>query len=183
MWKKMHDPSLDEHFVSSEEVYHGRLLHVFRDKVTLVDGKETTRELIRHPGAVAVVPILPDGRLVLVKQFRYPVDSVLYELPAGKLDPGEDPQHCAVRELSEETGFEAGMLEYLTTIATTPGFADEAIHLYVAKDLRKHEQHTDEGEFINLEYLTMETVREMIIKGVIYDAKTIAALGFLAMRQ
>jgi ADP-ribose pyrophosphatase len=143
--KELHEQNLDEKFVASEEVFHGRLLKVRRDKVVLPNGVETTRELIRHPGAVAIVPVLEDGSIVFVKQYRYPVGTVLYELPAGKLEPGEDPDACAPRELSEETGYDAARLEYLTSIVTTPGFTDEVIHLYKATGLTLHSQHHGRG--------------------------------------
>lgn len=179
----MHDARLDEEFISGEQVFSGRLLKVHVDKVVLPNGHKTTRELIRHPGAVAIVPVLPDGRIVFVKQYRYAVGSVIYEIPAGKLDPGEEPDVCAKRELSEETGYDAKSWQYLTSIVTTPGFSDEIIHLYLAKDLEKHDQHTDDDEFINLEALTPEQVEKMLFDGSIYDAKSIAALGLVAMLQ
>lgn len=179
--KELHEQNLDEKFVASEEVFHGRLLKVRRDKVVLPNGVETTRELIRHPGAVAIVPVLEDGSIVFVKQYRYPVGTVLYELPAGKLEPGEDPDACAPRELSEETGYDAARLEYLTSIVTTPGFTDEVIHLYKATGLTLHSQHTDADEFINVVRLTPAQVRQLILDHSIYDSKTLAALGFLAL--
>lgn len=179
--KEMHDKILDEKFETGEEVFHGRLLKVHRDTVTLPNGVKTTRELIRHPGAVAIVPVLPDGSIVLVKQYRYPVGTVLYEIPAGKLEPGEDPAACAPRELSEETGYDAQKMEYLTSIVTTPGFTDEVIHLYKATGLTLRAQHTDADEFINVVVLPPEKVRQLILDHAIYDSKTLAALGFLKM--
>lgn len=176
-----HDKALDEKFVSGKDVFTGRLLKVKSDTVLLPDGKETSRELIRHPGAVAIVPVLPNGNIIFVKQFRYPVGTVLYEIPAGKLEKGEDPDLCATRELSEETGYKAGHLQYLTSIVTTPGFSDEVIHLYKAWDLEKHQQHPDEDEFINVVELPEAKVRTMILEHQIYDSKTLAALGFLKM--
>ena len=130
MLKKFHEAALDEIYVpgSNEEVFSGRLLKVQRDHVTLPNGNDTTREYIRHPGAVAIVPVLPDGRVVLVKQCRYPLATLLWEIPAGKLDhgPEEDPAECAKRELSEETGYDAEHWQKLISIATTPGFSDES---------------------------------------------------------
>lgn len=107
------------------------------DSVILPNGRETTRELIHHPGAVAIVPILDDGSIIFVKQYRYPVGTVMYEIPAGKLDPGEEPDVCAERELSEETGYSAKEWQRLTSIVTTPGFTDEVIHLYAARRFGK----------------------------------------------
>ena len=180
MLKKFHDTVLDEVYVegSNEEVFRGRLLKVQRDHVTLPNGKDTTREYIRHPGAVAIVPVLDDGRIVLVKQCRYPLGTLLWEIPAGKLDHGEaeDADECARRELSEETGYEAANWQYLVSIATTPGFSDEIIHLYKAWGLAKYAQHTDEDEFIGIEAFTVEQIKAMIADGEIYDAKTLCAL-------
>ncbi len=180
MLKKFHEPQLDEVYVegSNEEVFSGRLLKVQRDHVTLPNGNDTTREYIHHPGAVAIVPLLDDGRVVLVKQCRYPLRTLLWEIPAGKLDhgEGEDPLDCARRELSEETGYEAQNWQHLVSIATTPGFSDEIIHLYKAWGLQKFAQHTDEDEFIGVQAFTPQQLRAMIAAGELYDAKTLCAL-------
>jgi len=178
MIKKFHDPELDEHYISNERVFSGRLLKVELDHVKLPNGTESTREYIRHPGAVAIVPVLDDGRIVLVKQCRYPLGTVMWEIPAGKLDHGEneDPLECAKRELSEETGYDASNWQKLISIATTPGFSDEIIHLYKAWGLTAHNQHTDEDEFIGVEAFTLEQIKTMILNGELYDAKTLCAL-------
>lgn len=180
MLKKFHDVALDEVYVagSNEEVFSGRLLKVQRDHVTLPNGNDTTREYIRHPGAVAIVPVLADGRVVLVKQCRYPLGTLLWEIPAGKLDHGEaeDADECARRELSEETGYEAEHWQRLVSIATTPGFSDEIIHLYKAWGLKQYAQHTDEDEFIGVEAFTPEQLKAMLAAGELYDAKTLCAL-------
>lgn len=180
MLKKFHEANLDEVYVegSNEEVFSGRLLKVQRDHVTLPNGNDTTREYIHHPGAVAIVPVLSDGRVVLVKQCRYPLGTLLWEIPAGKLDHGEaeDPDECARRELSEETGYEAQNWQHLVSIATTPGFSDEIIHLYKAWDLVKYAQHTDEDEFIGVKAFTAEQIKTMVACGELYDAKTLCAL-------
>ena len=180
MLKKFHEAALDEIYVegSNEEVFSGRLLKVQRDHVTLPNGNDTTREYIHHPGAVAIVPVLEDGRVVLVKQCRYPLRTLLWEIPAGKLDHGEaeDPDECARRELSEETGYEAQEWQRLVSIATTPGFSDEIIHLYKASGLKQYAQHTDEDEFIGVQAFTSEQLRAMIAAGELYDAKTLCAL-------
>lgn len=178
--KRFHEPELDEVYVegSNEEVFSGRLLRVQRDHVTLPNGDDTTREYIRHPGAVAIVPVLDDGRIVLVKQCRYALGTLLWEIPAGKLDHGEDEDRdeCARRELSEETGYEARKWEYLLSIATTPGFSNEIIHLYRASGLTKYAQHTDEDEFIGVQAFTPLELKEMLAKGELYDSKSICAL-------
>ena len=180
MLKKFHEAALDEIYVegSNEEVFSGRLLKVQRDHVTLPNGNDTTREYIHHPGAVAIVPVLEDGRVVLVKQCRYPLRTLLWEIPAGKLDHGEaeDADECARRELSEETGYEAEHWQKLVSIATTPGFSDEIIHLYKAWGLKQFAQHTDEDEFIGVAAFTTEELQQMVDNGELYDAKTLCAL-------
>jgi len=181
--KKIHDPALDEVFVSSRPAFDGRLLHVHVDTVRLPDGRMTTREMADHQGAVAVVPVLPDGSVIFVKQYRYPMKTVMYEIPAGKIDPGEEPDVCAVRELSEETGYEADHWEYLGAIATTPGFTDEVIHLYTASGLHPHNQHTDPDEFIAVEIVPADRLLPMIEEGMLFDAKTLAALGVMALKK
>ncbi len=179
--KKIHQANLDETFICSKVGFSGRLLQVNIDSVILPNGRETTRELIHHPGAVAIVPILDDGSIIFVKQYRYPVGTVMYEIPAGKLDPGEEPDVCAERELSEETGYSAKEWQRLTSIVTTPGFTEEVIHLYAARGLEKHDQHTDEDEFIDVVKLTPQQVREMVLEGDIFDSKTLSALCVLEM--
>jgi len=141
-----------EKHVSTETVFDGKLLKIAVDKVILPDGREAVRELVHHPGAVAILPVLEDGSIVFVKQYRYPLDSILYEIPAGKLEINEDPLKCATRELSEETGYSASKWSKLTTIATTPGFTDEIIHLYYksARFVCFHPQFTIPVEQNNL---------------------------------
>ena len=181
--KKFHDPKLDEVFVSSEPVFTGKLLHVHVDTVRLPNGNTATREMADHQGAVAVVPVLPDGRIIFVKQDRHPMGTVMYEIPAGTIDPGETPAQCVRRELSEETGYEADTWEYLGPIATTPGFTNEVIYLYAAKDLHKHEQHTDADEFISVEAIPVAKLRPMVEDGLLFDSKTLAALGLMYLKK
>ena len=172
-----------EKHLSTETVFDGKFLKIAVDKVILPNGREAVRELVHHPGAVAILPILKDGSIVFVKQYRYPLDSVLYEIPAGKLDFNEDPLKCASRELSEETGYLASKWSKLTTIATTPGFTDEIIHLYLAEDLELHEQHTDDDEFIEVVTISQEDVRKMLLAETIFDAKTLCALYMYLLRK
>lgn len=178
----MSDPALDEVFVSSKSAFDGRLLHVHIDTVRLPNGKITTREMADHQGAIAVVPILPDGSIIFVKQFRYPMGTVMYEIPAGKIDPGEEADTCAVRELSEETGYEADHWDYLGAIATTPGFTNEVIYLYAASNLHRYNQHTDPDEFITVEAVPRDKILPMIEDGTLFDGKTLAALGILSLK-
>lgn len=167
---------LAEKFIDTKVVFEGKLLKVFSDKVELPNGTEASREFIKHPGAVAVVPITPEGKIVLVRQFRYPVGKVMLEIPAGKLDYGEHPDACALRELEEETGFIAKNIKKLTSIYTTPGFTDEIIHLYIADQLSVSKQRLDEDEFLDVELYTKEEIKTMIADGTINDAKSMLAL-------
>jgi ADP-ribose pyrophosphatase len=174
--KIIHDKKLDEIQVSSKQGFNGGLLKLWVDKVTLPNGKEATREIIKHQGAVGMLPILPDGKMVFVKQCRYAVGSVIYEIPAGKLEIGEEHLPSAKRELSEETGYTAEKWTYLTSIVTTPGFTNETIHLYLAENLTLSKAHPDEDEFLEVVTLTPEEVHKMILNKEIFDAKTLAAL-------
>lgn len=168
---------LIEKKISSKDVYDGVLLHVKRDVVLLPDGKEDVREWIKHQGASAVLPVLPNGDVILVRQYRYPIGKVTLEIPAGKLDtPSEDPLICAKRELSEETGYSANKYEKLTTIATTAGFSNEWIHIYLAKDLTAGKAHPDSDEFINTVKMPLADAVDLVLKGEIYDAKSITAI-------
>ena len=174
------DENLIEKKISSEDVFDGVLLHVKKDKVELPNGHTATREWIKHPGASAIIPIFPNGDILLVKQFRYPVNQVTLEIPAGKLDiEGEDPIICAQRELSEETGYTAGKIWKLGKIATTVGFSNEWIHIYAAKDLHSGKQHPDEDEFINYLKVPLKDAVKMIDEGKIFDSKSIIAILLL----
>ena len=175
------DENLIEKKLSSEDVFDGVLLHVKRDQVELPNGNRAVREWIRHPGASAVIPLLPDGNIILVRQYRYPVERVTLEVPAGKLDaPDEDPLLCAKRELEEETGYHAEKLWKLTTIATTVGFSNEYIHLYAAEGLTPGPQHPDEDEFINVRKVPLQEALEMTEDGRIFDAKSVISILMLA---
>ena len=167
---------LAEKLIKSTMLHAGKMLKYQLDEVVLPNGKKANREVIRHPEAVAVVPFLPDGRIVMVRQYRYPVEQALYEIPAGKLDPGEMPDDCVRRELEEETGYSAGKIRRLSSIFTAPGFCDEKIHIYRADDLTAGRQHTDEDEFIQIQPFTARKIRAMIKKGEICDAKTLCGL-------
>ena len=174
---------LVERTSSSEHVFDGTLLHVRRDMAMLPNGKKAVREWIHHPGAAAVLPVLPNGNVILVRQYRYPIGKVTLEVPAGKLDEAEeDPLHCAQRELSEETGYTAQIYEKLTTIATTVGFSDEYIHLFLAHGLFAGAQHTDEDEFVNVVQMPFTKAFDMVKTGEIFDAKTIISLLMAAER-
>lgn len=174
------DEDLIEEKISSENIYEGKLLKVKRDKVKLPNGHTSYREWINHPGASAVIPYLPDGKIVLVKQYRYPVQQVTIEIPAGKLDvEGENPLECAIRELKEETGYAAEKYTKLTTIATTVGFSNELIHIYAAENLSAGTQCPDGDEFINVITVPLEEAVSMISNEVITDAKSVTAILLL----
>ena len=175
------DKNLVEKKISGEAVFDGVLLHVFKDEVELPNGHRAVREWIKHPGASSIIPLLPDNQIILVRQFRYPVGAVTLEVPAGKLDKvGEDPIECARRELSEETGYTAGKIWKLTTIATTVGFTNEYIHLYAASDLTAGEIHPDSDEFINVVKIPLTAALQMVESGKIFDAKSAVSILLLA---
>lgn len=162
--------------LSSERIYEGKMINMRRDTVRLPDGNTASREVVEHPGAVAIVPIMADGSILLVRQFRHPVGKVLLEIPAGKLGPGEEPDLCAARELEEETGYRAQVIERKSSLFTGPGFTDEIIHIYVARELVRSQACPDDDEFIEAERFDEETVRQMVRDGRICDSKTIAGL-------
>ncbi len=176
------DDHLREHCASSEEVYSGKFLHLKKDIVKLPDGNSTFREYLIHPGAVAIMPILNDGRILLERQFRYPVDAAMIEIPAGKLDPDEDPLLCAQRELLEETGYSAKSWEFLGRIHPVISYATETIDIYLAKDLTLGERSLDEGEFLDVFAATLDEMHAWIASGKITDVKTIISVYHLARR-
>lgn len=168
---------LIEEKVASQVLYKGVIVNVRKDTVLLPNGKEASREVIEHPGAVAIVPVTDAGEYILVRQYRHATGEILLEIPAGKLDKGEAPDDCARRELEEETGYAASELKRIASVFTTPGFTNEIIHIYLARGLTATSQHTDEDEFLEVEYYSRETVRTMLANGELKDAKT--ALGLL----
>ena len=172
------DP-LMEQTLSSERVYDGAFLKVNKDRIRLPDGGESYREYIRHPGAVAIVAIQADGTLVFERQWRYPLQRAFYEIPAGKIDPGEAPLSCAKRELQEETGFVAENWQHLGTIHTCIAYTDEHIELYLATNLTQKGRNLDEGEFLELHAFSPEKLEKMVRQGEITDAKTLAALHLI----
>ncbi|MBR5908391.1 MAG: NUDIX hydrolase, partial [Schwartzia sp.] len=175
---------LIEKKISGESVFDGKLLHVRRDTVLLPNGHETVREWVKHPGASAVLPVLEDDSVILVRQYRYPVGRVTLEIPAGKLDvPGEDPLECAKRELKEETGYAAKTYEKIFTLATTVGFSDEWIHIYLAEGLTAGEDCKDEDEFINTVRMPLDEAVKKIYDNTIVDGKTVTALLMYAARK
>ena len=169
------DKHLVETKLSQEELLKGRFLHVVRDTVRLPDGGTATREFVLHPGAVAVVPILEDGRIVLERQYRHAVGGVVIEFPAGKLDPGEGGLACGQRELLEETGYVAKEWAYAFTMYPTVAYSDEAIEIWFARGLEQREAKLDQGEFLEVFTATPEEFLAWCKEGKIRDAKTLAA--------
>lgn len=171
--------NLNEEILNEELKYEGNFLKFVNINVKLPDGNEGSRDVIRHPGAAAVVAFLDDETILLVRQFRAALNDILLEIPAGKLEIGEDPKVCATRELEEETGYKSENIEYLGTIATGAGFTDERIHIYKATNLYKGTKGGDEDEFIEIESFKLSEIKEMIKSGKIIDTKTISAFMYL----
>jgi ADP-ribose pyrophosphatase len=172
-----------EERIRGRRVFHGRVLDLYVDRVRLARGHEATREVVRHPGAVAVVPITNDGDVVLVRQFRYAVGANLLELPAGTLAPGERPLACARRELAEETGHVARRWQRLTRFFSAPGFCDEVLHCYLAMDVRgTRVPQPEEDEAIAVVTLPLAEALDLVERGTIRDSKSIIGL-LLAVRQ
>ncbi|MFA7332314.1 MAG: NUDIX hydrolase [Candidatus Delongbacteria bacterium] len=175
--------NLHEECVASRQLLDGRLLKVFSDTVRLPDGREAVREWIRHPGAVAVIAHLrASDELILERQFRYPVGKAVWELPAGKLDPGEDPEACGRRELEEETGWRAGALHYVLPLLPCIGYSDEVIHIFYCDELSPGRAGLDEGECLDVHRLPLAEVRHLLESGAIQDSKTLVGLYWLFAR-
>ena len=167
---------LVETLVAKRDVYRGRMIHLRIDTVRLPDGKEATREVVEHPGAVAIVAETDEGKLLLVTQYRHPVGQISLEIPAGKLDLDEPIDVAAHRELLEETGYHAKQLAKLMDFYSTPGFSDEIMHLFVAKGLTFDKMQPDEDEFIDCREYSRQEVTHLIQSGQIKDAKTLVGL-------
>ncbi len=177
-------PSGDMHLVetriASEDVFDGKLLHVKRDTVRLPDGKTATREYIAHPGAVMIIPRLPDGKLLMERQFRYPLARIFIEFPAGKIDPGEDPATTAARELLEETGYTAERWSHIGTLHPLITYSTERIEIYTADALTFIGAKLDAGEFVEILSATLEEALAWIDRGELTDVKTMLGLLLLS---
>lgn len=168
--------NFEEKTIGRAHTYKGSIIDVETLEVVLPDGKKATRDVVLHPGASVVIPISDNGEIYMVRQYRKPIERTTLELPAGKLDHGEDPKVCAVRELSEETGLAADEVKHLISIHSAPGFSNEVLHLYVARGLKEGEAHSDEDEFVACEKYQINNLIEMILSHEITDAKTIVGL-------
>ncbi len=169
--------NLVEKQISREEIFKGVALHVVKDEILLPDGTRSVREISLHNGAAAVIPILPDGRVIMERQFRYAHGRVMLEIPAGKLDTKDEPPlEGAKRELLEETGAIAEKYTYLGSIAPSPALIDEVIYVYMAEGISFGERRLDEGEFLDVEYYTLDELYQMVMSGEITDAKTQIAI-------
>ena len=165
---------LYEKTVESQVLFSGKIITVRLDKAQLPNGRVVSREVAEHPGGVAILPLYDDGTVSLVRQFRYPFQKVVAELPAGKLEKGEDHRLAALRELEEEVGASCGKLTYLGCLYLSPGFSTEVLHMYLAQDLRQGESHPDEDEFLEAGRVPFQALFRQVMQGEIQDAKTVA---------
>lgn len=170
---------LTESQISSERAYDGDFLKIQRDAIRLPDGKEATREYVKHPGAVVVLPVFADGSVLLEHQYRYPLRQVFIEFPAGKIDPQEDPLACAMRELQEETGYTAEDWSFVCTIHNAIAYSDEHLDIYLARGLTAGERKLDEGEFLETFTSTLPELLEWVREGKITDVKTVIGIFWL----
>jgi len=162
--------------VETNTLYKGLIVNVRRDMAEMQNGARVPREVVEHPGGVGIVPVTPDNKVLMVRQYRYPMEETLLEIPAGKLDDREGPLECAVRELSEETGCTAGKIVDLGVVYPSPGFCRESLYIYLALDLKQGESHPDENEFLSVEPYGFDELTTMIIKNELPDAKSIIGI-------
>lgn len=171
----------EEKTIRSKQIFTGNIVHLQVDDVKLPNGKEAKREIIKHPGAVGIIPITKDNKIVLVEQFRKPLEKSILEIPAGKLEPGEDPETTAIRELEEETGYTTEELSFVTSFYSSPGFANELMYIYITDQLEPLDESVDgdEDEFIEIVELSLEEAKQYVEAKRIHDAKTNYAILYL----
>ncbi|MFE8695577.1 NUDIX hydrolase [Cytobacillus sp. FJAT-53684] len=176
---------LEEKTIKTEKIFSGKVISLQVEEVELPNGNISKREIIKHPGAVAILALTDENRIVMVEQYRKALERTIIEIPAGKLELNEDPEACAKRELEEETGYGCKEMEWLISFYTSPGFADEIVHLYIARGLEKKENALapDEDEFVNLMELTLEEAEHYLKEQKIYDAKTAYAVQYLQLQK
>ena len=167
--------------METKTVYEGLIVNIRRDVAELQNGAKAIREVVEHPGGVGIVPVTHDNKVLMVRQYRYPMEEELLEIPAGKLDDGEDPLECAERELSEETGCTAGKYVDLGAVYPSPGFCRETLYLFLALDLKNGDMHLDEGEFLSVESVGIEELIAKIMRNELPDAKSI--IGIMKAKQ
>lgn len=167
---------LEEKTLSSEQKFDGRIVKLFVDQVELENGETATREVIKHPGGVCILPLDEENNVLMVRQFRYPPQKILLEIPAGKMEFGEDHRACGLRELKEETGCTCDEFIYLGNLIPTPAYDNEVIHMYLARGLHSGDQNLDEDEFLEIEKIPLEKAVKMVMNNEIADAKTQIAL-------
>jgi len=174
-----------EKTIKREQIFSGRMIDLYLEQVTLPNGEQSSREIVRHPGAVAIIPITDEGNIVMVEQYRKPLEKSLLEIPAGKLDPGEEPAQTAIRELEEETGYTTDQLTYLTSAYSSPGFSDEILYIYLAEQLKisASGRKLDEDEFVEVVEYRLEQLDELVASQRIHDLKTIYAIQYLKLQQ
>ena len=174
-----------EKTLQTKEIFNGNIISLQVDNVLLPDGNESTREIVKHPGAVAIIAITEDNKIIFVEQYRKPLERSLIEIPAGKLEPNEQPEITALRELEEETGYTTNELDYITSFYTSPGFADEIMHIYHTDSITRLEKPValDDDEFVEVHYLTFDEAKQLILEQKIYDAKTVYALMYLKNKR
>lgn len=176
--------NLEEKTLSTKQIFEGKIISVQVDTVQLPNGEQSTRELVKHPGAVAVIPVTKDGKIIMVRQFRKALEKEIIEIPAGKLELGEAPEVTAIRELEEETGYTTKQLQYVQSFYTSPGFADEIIYLYYTDQLEPmiDEAELDEDEFVEVMEVSLDEAETFMKEEKIHDAKTVFALMFLKLK-
>ncbi len=168
-----------EETMSSEMVYNGKIVNLRVDTVELPKQRYSKREIVEHPGGVGIIALTEENEVIMVRQFRKPIEDCVLEIPAGKLDAGEDPKMCAIRELKEETGYEAENMEFLVDFYSSPGFTDEKIHIYFATGLKNGKAEPDENEYIDIEKYKIEELVQMIKDNDINDAKSIISILYV----
>jgi ADP-ribose pyrophosphatase len=171
----------EEKTVARRNVFEGSVIRVDSLEVLLQNGKKVKRDLVLHPGASVIIPINENNELYMVRQYRKPIEKISLEIPAGKLDAGEEPLECAIRELKEETGVEAEKVKHLFSIHSTPGFCNEILHMFVATGIVEGKACTDEDEFLSVEKIHIDKLMDMVLSGEITDAKTV--IGIMAAQR
>ncbi|SCV42199.1 ADP-ribose pyrophosphatase [Bacillus subtilis] len=177
--------SLEEKTIAKEQIFSGKVIDLYVEDVELPNGITSKREIVKHPGAVAILAVTDEGKIIMVKQFRKPLERTIVEIPAGKLEKGEEPEYTALRELEEETGYTAKKLTKITAFYTSPGFADEIVHVFLAEELSvlEEKRELDEDEFVEVMEVTLEDALKLVESREVYDAKTAYAIQYLQLKE